>query len=194
MPGTAPGTAPGTVPAAGLTPAEIAVAGQAAALIAAVPDFPKPGIVFQDLTPVLSDPVAFAAVVEWLAGCTPGVTAVAGVEARGFVLGAPVALALGVPFVPIRKAGKLPRAVHEESYALEYGEATLAVHTDAATADRDVLVVDDVLATGGTAAATCRLVERGGGRVAAVAVLLEIPALAGRRALPGMSVHALLTA
>jgi adenine phosphoribosyltransferase len=181
-----------THPVAGLSAADAQTAALASHLILAVPNFPQPGILFQDLTPVLSDPVAFAAVVDWLAACTPDVGAVAGVEARGFVLGAPVARLLGVPFVPIRKAGKLPRAVHEESYALEYGHATLAVHTDAATAGRDVLVVDDVLATGGTAAAACRLVERAGGRVAAVAVLLEIPALQGRAALGSYPVHALL--
>jgi adenine phosphoribosyltransferase len=181
-----------THPAPGLDAADTALAVQVAAIVMPVPDFPQPGILFQDVTPVLSDPAAFRAVVDWLARCAPGVGAVAGVEARGFVLGAPVALALGVPFVPIRKAGKLPRAVHQESYALEYGEATLAVHTDAATAGRDVLVVDDVLATGGTAAASCRLVERGGGRVAGIAVLLELAALGGRARLPGHEVHALL--
>ncbi len=182
----------GPRPADGLNEAATALALEVARRIVAVPDFPTPGVVFQDLTPVLSDAPAFQLVVDWLAGCAAGSTAVAGVEARGFVLGAPVALALGVPFVPVRKAGKLPRAVHEESYALEYGTAMLAVHTDALAGGASVLVVDDVLATGGTAGAACRLLERAGGQVSAVAVLLEIPALGGRGALAGRPVHALL--
>lgn len=179
-------------PGPGLDADQQAIAHKVAGRVLAVPDFPEPGVLFQDITPVLADPVTFGLVVDWLAALEPHPGAVAGVEARGFMLGAPVALALGVPFVPIRKTGKLPRSVHEESYALEYGAATLAVHTDAATAGREVLVVDDVLATGGTAAATCRLVERGGGRVACVAVLLEITALGGRSALPDYRVTALL--
>jgi adenine phosphoribosyltransferase len=164
-----------------------------AARMVAVPDFPSPGIVFQDVTPVLADPVTFESLIGWICSCAGPVDAVAGVEARGFVLGAPVAVRLGVPFVPIRKAGKLPRAVHEQSYDLEYGSATLAVHTDAPYVGGRVLVVDDVLATGGTAAATVSLVRRGGGVVAAVAVLLEITALGGRAQLADTPVHTLLT-
>lgn len=179
-------------PAADLRALDVPVAEKIAGLMLAVPDFPSPGVVFQDITPVLGDPGAFRLLVDWLAACAGPVDAVAGVEARGFVLGAPVACALGVPFVPVRKAGKLPRDVHEQDYDLEYGSATLAIHVDAPYARRNVLVVDDVLATGGTAEAACRLVERGGGVVAGVAVLLEISALAGRRRLDGWPVHALL--
>ncbi len=167
---------------------------RAAALIRDVPDYPKPGVTFKDLTPVLADPATFAEIVAWMAARPDGlpIEAVAGIEARGFVLGAPVALALGVPFVPVRKAGRLPRAVYEESYALEYGEATLAVHTDAPVNGRRVLIVDDVLATGGTAAAACRLVERAGGTPAGLAVLLELTFLSGRAHLDPLAVHALL--
>lgn len=186
----APVTVP--APAADLAAADVALAEKIAGLMLAVPDFPSPGVVFQDITPVLADPGAFRLLVDWLATCGGPVDAVAGVEARGFVLGAPVAWLLGVPFVPVRKAGKLPRAVHEQSYDLEYGNATLAIHVDAPYDGRKVLVVDDVLATGGTAEAASRLVERGGGLVAGVAVLLEIAALAGRRRLDGRPVHALL--
>ncbi|HEX7354277.1 MAG TPA: adenine phosphoribosyltransferase [Mycobacteriales bacterium] len=158
----------------------------------AVPDFPSPGVVFQDVTPVLADAAAFRLLVDWLARCAGPVEAVAGIEARGFVLGAPVAYALDVPFIPVRKAGKLPRAVHDVAYDLEYGTATLAMHADAPIGGRKVLVVDDVLATGGTADAACRLVERCKGDVTGVAVLLEISALGGRARLPGRPLHALL--
>ncbi|MGH3745478.1 MAG: adenine phosphoribosyltransferase [Mycobacteriales bacterium] len=179
-------------PAIDLPDADAPVAQKIAGLMLAVPDFPNPGVVFQDITPVLADPGAFRLLVDWLAASAGPVDAVAGVEARGFMLGAPVAYALGVPFVPVRKAGKLPREVHELDYGLEYGTATLTIHVDAPYVGRKVLVVDDVLATGGTAGAACRLVERGGGLVAGVAVLLEISALDGRRQLAGWPVHALL--
>lgn len=182
----------GPAPAPGLADADLAVASRVAGLLVAVPDFPTPGVVFQDVTPVLADVEAFRLLVGWLAGSGGPVEAVAGVEARGFMLGAPVACALGVPFVPMRKAGKLPRPVHELAYDLEYGTATLAVHVDAPYAGRKVLVVDDVLATGGTAQAACRLVELGGGTVAGLSVLLELSALAGRARLAGWPVHALL--
>ncbi len=166
-------------------------------LIVDVPDFPEPGIVFKDITPVLADPSALAAVVAALAaaGRDPQgevvVDRVVGMEARGFILGPPVALALGVGFAPVRKAGKLPRPAHGVTYSLEYGEATLELHHDAVAAGERVLVVDDVLATGGTARATRELVERCGGVVAAVAVLLELTFLPGRAALPGVPVTAL---
>jgi adenine phosphoribosyltransferase len=157
-----------------------------------VPDYPKPGIVFKDITPLLADGPAFAAVVTALAAGNEGVTKVAGIEARGFILAAPVAYVLGAGFVPVRKQGKLPAETHAESYELEYGEATLEVHADVFGPGDRVLIVDDVLATGGTAAATARLVRRGGATVAGVTVLLEIGFLAGRAKLPDLDVRSLL--
>ena len=158
-----------------------------------VPDYPKPGIVFKDITPLLGDGPAFAAVIRALADGAGGVTKVAGIEARGFILAAPVACALGAGFVPVRKQGKLPARTHAESYALEYGTATLEVHTDAFNADDRVLIVDDVLATGGTAAATTSLVRRTGATVTGLTVLLELGFLTGRNKLPDLPVRSLLT-
>jgi adenine phosphoribosyltransferase len=164
-----------------------------------VPDWPKPGVVFKDIAPLLRDPEAFAHTVERLAG--PGrdqagtslVDKVVGIEARGFILAAPVALALGVGFVPVRKAGKLPRRTFGESYALEYGEAVLEVQQDAFERGERVLIVDDVLATGGTVAATVRLITRAGASVTGVSVLMELAFLAARERLPQLPVHAVLT-
>jgi adenine phosphoribosyltransferase len=161
-------------------------------LIRDVPDFPEPGVLFKDISLLLSDPVAFATVVEAIADAGRDetgqavVTKVAGIEARGFILAAPVALALGAGLVPVRKAGKLPRATFSESYDLEYGSATLQIHTDALTAGDRVLVVDDVLATGGTIEATARLIDQAGAQVEAVAVLMELTALGGRTRLGGL--------
>jgi adenine phosphoribosyltransferase len=169
-----------------------AVAAMLLELIRDVPDYPQPGIVFKDITPLLADGPAFAATVEALADGSDDVTKVAGIEARGFILAAPVAYVLGAGFVPVRKQGKLPAQTHAESYALEYGEATIEVHTDAFGAGDRVLIVDDVLATGGTAAATAELVRRTGATVAGITVLLEIGFLAGRAKLPGLDVRALL--
>jgi adenine phosphoribosyltransferase len=173
---------------------------QVAELIAShvidVPDFPKHGIVFKDLSPLFHDGPAFRGVVDAIVarfGDGPGFDVVAGVEARGFLIGAAVAYAAGVGVVPVRKAGKLPRAIHAETYDLEYGTATLEVHADAFQPHQRVLVLDDVLATGGTANATLSLVERAGGVVAGLTVLLELGFLDGRSALPGRSVHALLS-
>ncbi|MDT9592512.1 adenine phosphoribosyltransferase [Nocardioides zeae] len=155
-------------------------------LLADVPDFPAEGVVFKDVTPLLADPEAFALVVDALADAGRDadgrvvVDRVVGMEARGFLFGTPVAQRLGVGFAPVRKAGKLPRAVHEVDYALEYGTATLALHEDAVRPGERVLVLDDVLATGGTAAATRTLVERCGGVVAGYAFLLELTFLPGR--------------
>jgi adenine phosphoribosyltransferase len=157
-----------------------------------VPDYPKPGIVFKDITPLLADGQAFAAAVTALAAGNEGVTKVAGIEARGFILAAPVAYVLGAGFVPVRKQGKLPTQTYTQSYELEYGEATLEVHADVFGPSDRVLIVDDVLATGGTAAATAELVRRGGATVAGVAVLLEIGFLAGRAKLPDLDVRSLL--
>lgn len=155
-------------------------------LVRDVPDFPQPGIVFKDITPLLADHDAFTAVVEALAQVgrdeagTTVVDKVVGMEARGFILAAPVALALGAGFVPVRKHGKLPGETHAVSYDLEYGQATLELHRDAIAPGDRVLLVDDVLATGGTVAATRRLIEMCGGEPHAVAVLLELTFLSGR--------------
>ncbi|WP_199286923.1 adenine phosphoribosyltransferase [Nocardioides houyundeii] len=168
-------------------------------LVVDVQDFPTPGVVFKDITPVLADHAAFQAVVTALAQAgrdadgRPVVDKVVGMEARGFILAAPVALALGAGFVPVRKAGKLPRGAHAESFALEYGEATLELHHDAVAPGDRVLLVDDVLATGGTAAATRRLVETCGGTVTGLAVLMEIGFLEGRGLVSDLPCTALLT-
>jgi adenine phosphoribosyltransferase len=160
-----------------------------------VPDFPQPGVVFKDLTPLFADGPAFRRVVDGIVERygRDGFDVVVGIEARGFVIAAAVAYAVQVGVVPVRKAGKLPRSVHAASYALEYGEATLEVHEDAFPSGQRVLVVDDVLATGGTAEATLALVERAGGTVAGFTVLLELEFLGGRQRLRGRPVHALLT-
>jgi adenine phosphoribosyltransferase len=173
-------------------------AGLIAGLIAEVPDFPKPGITFSDITPLLASPQGLAAAVAGLAAAAPeGIDAVVALEARGFIFGGPVALELGVGFVPVRKPNKLPREHVSVTYALEYGTETLALHTDALQAGQRVLVVDDVLATGGTVAAAAGLVRRLGAEVAAVAVVLELGFLDGRRRLRAAGldeVHALVTA
>jgi adenine phosphoribosyltransferase len=165
-------------------------------LVRDVPDYPKPGVVFKDITPLLADHTGFTDTVSALAAegsrlAGGDVDVVVGIEARGFILAAPVALALGVGFVPVRKPGKLPGPTHEVSYTLEYGEETLHVHRDGIAPGARVLVVDDVLATGGTVAATEELVRRCGAEVVGVSVLLELGFLAGRKALPGLAVSAL---
>ncbi len=160
-----------------------------------VPDFPKPGIVFKDLMPLFADGPSFASAIDAIVEHhgRDSFDVVAGIEARGFVIAAAVAYATGTGVVPIRKAGKLPRETVSATYALEYGEAALEVHADAFTAGRKVLVVDDVLATGGTAEATLGLVERAGGEVSGFSVLLELAFLHGRERLAPREVHALLT-
>ena len=159
-----------------------------------VPDFPEPGVTFKDITPLLADAELFAAVVEAHAEPWRGkVDRVAGLEARGFIFGAAIALHLGVGFVPVRKAGKLPGETVGLDYALEYGTARIEVHADALTPGASVLVVDDVLATGGTAAAASTLLETCGAQVPGVEVLVELEALDGRRALAGRAVRSLLT-
>ena len=168
-------------------------------LVVDVPDFPEPGVVFKDITPLLADHTAFATVISALAAVgrdeigAPVVDKVVGMEARGFILGAPVALALGTGFVPVRKAGKLPRGTHAVSYALEYGEATLELHRDAIAPGDRVLLIDDVLATGGTARATRELIESCGGTVHGLAVLMELGFLAGREAVGDLPVVTLMT-
>jgi adenine phosphoribosyltransferase len=160
-----------------------------------VPDFPRPGIVFKDLSPLFADGAVFREVIDQIVDFhgQDGFDVVVGIEARGFVIAAAVAYATGVGVVPVRKAGKLPRPAYAASYSLEYGEATLEVHEDAFGVGQRVLVVDDVLATGGTAIATLDLVERAGGTVAGFAVLLELAFLSGRARLAPRPVHALLT-
>jgi adenine phosphoribosyltransferase len=161
-----------------------------------VPDFPKPGIVFKDLMPLFADGPAFAGAMDAIVAYhgRDSFDVVAGIEARGFVVAAAVAYATGTGVVPIRKAGKLPRRTLSATYALEYGEATVEVHADAFTAGQRVLVVDDVLATGGTAAAALGLVEQAGGTVVGFSVLLELAFLGGRERLRPRDVHALLIA
>ncbi len=168
-------------------------------LIVDVPDYPEAGVVFKDITPLLADHTAFGSVVGALAAAgrdasgVPVVDKVVGMEARGFILAAPVALELGAGFVPVRKVGKLPRETHAVSYSLEYGEATLEVHRDGITPGDRVLLVDDVLATGGTVAATRELVERCGGTCVGVAVLMELSFLPGRDGVGGLPLTALMT-
>jgi len=168
-------------------------------LVRDVPDFPEPGVVFKDITPLLADHTAFANVIEALASVgrdadgNAAVDKVVGMEARGFILAAPVALALGVGFVPVRKAGKLPGSTHAVSYSLEYGEATLEIHQDGIAPGDRVLLVDDVLATGGTVAATEELVSKCGGAVHAVAVLMELSFLPGRETIGDLPLTALST-
>lgn len=160
-----------------------------------VPDFPQPGVTFRDITPLLADGEAFGAAIDAMAALEPAgeVDIVVGIEARGFILASAVAYHLGAGFVPIRKSGKLPSVTLTEEYSLEYGSASVEVHRDAFPPGTKVLVVDDVLATGGTAAAAIQLVRRAGAEVVAVGVLIELAALGGRAALPDLPVHALLT-
>lgn len=162
-------------------------------LVRDIADYPEPGVVFRDITPLLGDAAAFARVINQLVDRFSGVPVdrVIGMEARGFIVAAPVAYRLGAGFVPVRKAGKLPWAVAREEYSLEYGTDKLEIHRDAIHPDERVLVIDDVLATGGTAAATCRLVEALGGVVAGVGVILEIDALGGRALLGDRTVESL---
>ena len=167
---------------------------QVARLIREVPDFPKKGILFRDITPMLADPPALALAIELMANPFRGARCdlVVGAESRGFIFGIAVAQALGCGFVPVRKPGKLPRAVHSAAYALEYGSDTLQMHADAIPSGARVLVVDDLLATGGTLKACCELVQRAGGTVSATTVLIELEALRGRAALGPIPVHSII--
>jgi adenine phosphoribosyltransferase len=172
---------------------EIAVE-QLRARIRNIPDFPKPGIQFKDITPVMKDPPLLRLTVRELIEpfLDKGLTAVAGMEARGFIFGSLAAWELGLGFVPLRKPGKLPYEVERVSYDLEYGSATLEMHVDAlGTGDR-VLLVDDLIATGGTAAASCRLIEGIGAKVAGCAFVVELDELKGREKLAGRQVHSLV--
>ena len=153
-------------------------------LVREIPDWPTPGVTFRDITPLLADAAAFTRCIDELADrfADDEVDAVVGVESRGFILAAPIAYRLGASFVPVRKAGKLPWAVVREEYELEYGAAKLEIHRDAIHPDERVLVVDDVLATGGTALATAKLVEALGGTIVGIGLLIEIAGLEGRAA------------
>ena len=164
------------------------------ALIRDIPDFPTPGILFRDVTPLLGDPDALRTAVHALAERfrDSGVEMVAGIESRGFIFGAPLALALGAGFVPVRKLGKLPAAKIHRAYDLEYGSNHLELHTDAVQPGQRVLLVDDLLATGGTAAASVELLEELGGVVVAAAFLIELTALHGRIRLGDRRVETLL--
>ena len=160
-----------------------------------VPDYPQPGVLFRDITPLLADHVAFAHVVDAIVAHhgRGTIDRVVGIEARGFIIAAPVAYHFGAGFVPVRKQGKLPAATYATTYALEYGEATLEVHRDAfATGDR-VLIVDDVLATGGTVNAAVDLIRRAGGEVVGCSVVIELSFLQGRERLQGLDLHSLVT-
>lgn len=160
-----------------------------------IPDFPRSGIVFKDISPLLADPAAFRFTVDALtsAFADRDVEAVVGVEARGFVVGAPVAYHAGLPFVPVRKPGKLPGAVERVDYALEYGVDTLEMQREVLAHGARVVVVDDVLATGGTAAAVVRLIEQLGAVVVGIGVVIELAFLDGRKQLPGRDVVSLIT-
>jgi adenine phosphoribosyltransferase len=164
-------------------------------LVRDVPDFPQEGIVFKDITPLLADEVGFSSVIDMIVVHfgRGNVDKVVGIEARGFILASPVAYHFGAGFVPVRKAGKLPWDSDSEEYELEYGTETLEIHTDAFRPGERVLIVDDVLATGGTARATARLVERLGGKVVGIACLIELGFLKGREAIEGYEFYPLLT-
>lgn len=160
-----------------------------------VPDFPKKGVVFKDITPLLSDPKTFAAAIDRMAEpfLDAGVRLVAGIESRGFLLATPIAYRLGAGVVPIRKKGKLPRQVRSARYALEYGTDSIEAHADAFPKNAKVLLVDDVLATGGTAGAAVELIETIGGRLVGIAFLIELAFLNGRKKLPGRNIRSLVT-
>jgi len=164
------------------------------ALVRDVPDFPQPGIVFKDITPLLADDDAFSSAIDLIVVHygRGNVDKVVGIEARGFILASPVAYHFGAGFVPVRKAGKLPWESEREEYALEYGTAVLEIHRDAISPGERVLIVDDVLATGGTAHATATLVERLGGKVIGIACLIELGFLNGRDALTGYDFFSLI--
>ena len=170
---------------------------QALALIRSIPDYPKPGIIFKDITPLLANADAFAKTIEEFGACISTETVVAGIEARGFIFASALANRTRLGFVPIRKAGKLPHSTISQSYGLEYGEDRIEVHVDAFDSHPHVLLVDDVLATGGTVSAAIDLIKRSGSKVTTVVVLFEIPELGGREKIaknhPDVQIVALTT-
>jgi adenine phosphoribosyltransferase len=179
-------------PGAASSDGQAAIAAFLSGLIRDVRDYPQPGVVFKDITPLLADAKGFATAISAMAFGHDRIDKVAGIEARGFILAAPVAHELGVGFVPVRKAGKLPGPTHSMTYQLEYGTATVEVHVDAFAPGDRVLMIDDVLATGGTAAATAALIRRCGAEVVSLGVLIELGFLGGRGSLQGLDVRALL--
>ena len=160
--------------------------------IRAIPDFPEPGILFRDITPLLAEPAAFGQALDWLTEQCDGADAVVGIESRGFILGAPIAQRLNRPFVLIRKAGKLPADTIARSYDLEYGSATIEMHADSLTPGSRVALVDDLLATGGTAEASVQLILQTGANIANVVFLIELAALNGRERLQSHEIASLL--
>jgi adenine phosphoribosyltransferase len=165
------------------------------ALIREVPDFPKPGILFYDITTLLKDATAFRRIVDDLTHRyrEKNIAKVIGIESRGFIFGAPLAYRLGAGFVPVRKPGKLPADTFEVKYELEYGSNSLAIHRDAIGSGEQVLIVDDLLATGGTAAATVNLVRQLGGRMVGLVFLVELKTLKGREKLNGCDIYSIIT-
>ncbi len=163
--------------------------------IRSIPDWPKKGILFRDITPLLADPKAFAAAIDALCSgsAEAGIEYVAAVEARGFIFGAAAARKLGVGFVPIRKKGKLPFKTESVTYDLEYGTDTLEVHSDAVRSGAKVLMVDDLLATGGTMTAACKLIEKTGGQIVGITFLIELKELAGRDKLSGYKIKTVIS-
>jgi len=170
----------------------------ARSLVREIPDYPIPGVRFQDLTPLLADPAAFTSVIQELMRYVDGSDLIAGIEARGFIFAAALAHSSGRGFIPVRKKGKLPHLTFGESYGLEYGSDVLEIHQDAIPAGVRTLIIDDVLATGGTAQAAIKLIERSGGIVSSVATVLEIPTLGGRGRIQedrvDIPVHSIFTA
>ncbi|OVE77683.1 adenine phosphoribosyltransferase [bacterium F11] len=159
-----------------------------------IPDFPKKGILFRDITTLLSDPAAFKTAIDQLAErfAGKGITKVVGIESRGFLTAAPLAYLLGAGFIPVRKKGKLPHKTTSVTYSLEYGEDTLEIHLDAFKKGEKILIADDLLATGGTAKATCELVEKNGGKVAGIGFLIELSDLKGRDKIKGYDIESLM--
>ncbi|CAN5577357.1 adenine phosphoribosyltransferase [soil metagenome] len=163
------------------------------AMIRDIPDFPQPGVLFRDITPLLADYRAFVSAINLMSGAFGNIDHVVCIESRGFIFGAPIAYRLGAGLIPVRKAGRLPSGTLSEDYALEYGTNTVEIHADAITAGERVLIVDDLLATGGTIFAASKLVERLGAQLAGVSVLIELSQLGGREKLSGLEVLSQIT-
>lgn len=161
--------------------------------IATYPDYPKPGILFRDITPLLANPEAFSEAVNKLSETIKDVDVIIAPESRGFIFGVPVAIKLGIPFIPVRKPGKLPGKVLSQSYDLEYGSATLEIPEGSIKPGQKVAIIDDLLATGGTVMAMCKLVKKLGGNVTQISCVIELPALNGRKLLSEYNINSLIT-